>query len=255
MATFLLQALVPAYSLDINFIGWSLSVELVMYIVLFLVVARVDIQSKRYVKTVWIVWALSQAAFIYLVNLPDPGNESWYHFLFYHPVWHLNSFLWGILFCIYYLRYKDFFKTGSYTSLVLVIIGYLVILVGSFYLGDQLGLPRFYHNGFLAPLTGALILGLSLIEGSQKSSVFKSRYFDPLANTLGGISFGIYLFHVPVYLWMSPRYSIDSEAHMYLVYLAIVLFISWLSYLMLDLYLHKKTRFLEKLFARNNHTL
>jgi len=242
-AALLLQALVPAYSNDVNFIGWSLSVELVMYIVLYAVVAGVNIYGRGFRSMVWIVWAISQAGFIYLVTQPSAAEQNRFFFLFYHPVWHLNSFLWGILFCVYYLGYKDRVQPTRRSGPLLV-GGYFVLLVLAFLLGHTLGVPRFYHDGFLAPLTGALVLGLSIIEANRTPSSFKLKYFDPVANTLGGISFGIYLFHMPLYYWMSPLLPIDSEGPMYLLYLGAVLLLSWISYQLLDLYLHRKTAFI-----------
>lgn len=242
LAILLLQTIYPDYAFDINFVGWSLSVELIMYLVLYLVITQVNIHARKFEILIWGVWLFTQVIFLYLLSLkiqPNTFTFNWNFFLFYHPIWHLNSFMLGILFSIYFIRFSDFTTIKLKYSVVILILIYFFSLFSSFYIGYKLNYNGFYHNGFMAPLTGCFIFILCNIESTHKSQGYSYQGINHIMDMLGSISFGIYLFHIPLYNLLDKFFEIGSNGINFWGYYIFVLFFSYLAYLLLDKTLHR----------------
>ena len=242
LSLLLLQSVYPPFALDMNFVGWSLCVEILMYIVMYLIIRYTNIRSKWYDVFTWSIWLITQFVFLYLLRqhtTSTTADQNWENFLVYNPVWHLNVFLLGILFCKYLPAAHSFkFISFRYASIVFT-IGYVFIVFSLFAIGYKLGIPRFYHNGFLAPLSGLYILLLSAIEAKHPSNKDKTNKKNRLYDLLGAISFGMYLFHMPIYYLINPLMGVGKSGANFLIYYTIVILFSYFAYLIFDKRLHK----------------
>lgn len=253
LSLLLLQAVYPDYSLDINFVGWSLSVELIMYMVLFLVIKYSNIQSRSFAICVFMVWFITQVAYmiVYNYNIKQYfSGLNWHHFIFYHPIWHLSSFLMGILCAVYSIRMNlPVLLKIPYPALMISIM-YACIVILCCYAGYKAGWDQFYHNGFFAPLTGLYLILISCVEKSELKG--KRKWRNHLFDVLGGISFGIYLFHIPVYDFLSHFFVVGNNGWTFWLYFTAVLLFSYLSYKLLDEVLQRLTMpVLERLRTAN----
>lgn len=242
LSILLLQTFYPAYSLDLNFVGWSLSVELIMYLVLFVTVTYVNVKSSKFSAAVWVVWFLTQAAYLYLLSFHSDAsltNDNFNFFLHYHPVWHLSSFLIGILSAVSFNKINvQVLLKIPYPAFFVSLI-YVAILVFCFFAGYKAGINRFYHNGFFAPITGIYIILICNIEKQYKQS--KKQWKNKLFDVLGGISFGIYLFHIPIYNYLNQLYVVGNSGYSFWAYFVVVLIFSYFAFKLLDEMLHRIT--------------
>lgn len=241
LSSVLMQTIYPDFSLDVNFVGWSLSVELIMYMALFFIMRRFQVRSSGFAISALGIWLLTQGVFLFLLHRGVEFAEAGFNlrfFMFYHPIWHLGSFLLGIVCAANTKRlHLPFLSRIPHPAIMLTAV-YLAILCMAYYLGYKIGLNRFYHNGFFAPLTGLFLVWLVQAEGLVPPSgtvSWKNRIFD----TLGGISFGIYLFHIPLYAWLDGLYPIRNEGWAFGVYLAALLVFCYVSFRIFDRGLHR----------------
>ncbi len=253
LAILLLQTVYPNYSLDINFVGWSLSVEFIMYIILFFMVTCVNVKSKGFAFYVILVWVLTQFVFLHLISINTVQLNTWFDFdffIYYHPIWHLSSFLMGILSAVYVDQFKMPGLLRLQYSAFTVSIVYILMLAISFFAGYKIGLARFYHSGFFAPFTGLYLIVLSNLE-KFKSNV-NLKWQNQLFDILGNISFGIYLFHIPIYNVMNIFVVVGNNGWTFWVYFYTVLLFSYFAYKIFDEALHKLSKpVLERLSKSN----
>ncbi|NBO65608.1 MAG: acyltransferase [Acidobacteria bacterium] len=241
LSTILMQTVYPDFSLDVNFVGWSLSVELIMYLILFFVFRSFQVGRIRFAVSALGVWLLTQVIFIMLLRRGVASAQAGFNvrfFLLYHPIWHLSSFLIGIACAANIKRLQlPLISKLPYPAIVLTAC-YLSILFVAYYIGYKIGINRFYHNGFFAPVTGLFIVWLVQAEGlvpQPNHTSWKNRVFD----TLGGISFGIYLFHIPLYGWFTRLYPIGNGGMAFVVYLAVLLVFCYVCFRLFDQGLHR----------------
>lgn len=221
----LLQAWIPSKALVFNGPAWSLSAEVLFYLIFPFLFNKFYAKQKLAVVIVSIIvfWLLFQLVFQYLVASPfNEGYPSTSHaLLFYFPLMHVSAFLAGNAAGLFVMK-KLAGKTGRYDIPVLLcVIAFVIILKA------RLGLN--YHNGLLAPVIIAFIIFLSLNRGLI-TRLFKMKFFV----FLGEISYGIYILQMPV---MKLTASIVSQLGItrdatYLFYISIVslVVVSALSY-------------------------
>jgi peptidoglycan/LPS O-acetylase OafA/YrhL len=229
----LLQTVYPNFSLDINFVGWSLSVEFLMYLLMYVIIMKSNVLSKGYEIATWIVWLATQAAFIYCLKirlLSEHGAAfNWYYFVLYHPVWHLNEFLFGILIAQKIRNnYSAKFLEYKYATTVTT-CAFLLSIALCFAIGYKLGYAMFYHNGFLAPIAALYIIMLAIIE-SKKPDAGKKTIVHRIYDMGGSISFGMYLFHISIYFLLRRWLKIDTSFSQFLIYYIAVIAFSYFVY-------------------------
>lgn len=200
----MIQAWFPDKVLSLNSPGWSLSVELIFYLIFPFLFNKFynKINLNKIMFFIILFWIMSQVLFYYS-SFPDWNNKLSYvkEFSRYNPLMHLNQFFIGNIAGLFFIRYLKF-KTGNYDLLIMVLVGLIIIALKFESVFD-------YHNGLLAVLFIPLIILISLNIGII-TKIFKNK----ILVFLGEISYGIYIFQFPIYSFVS-FYSIKKYFNIY----------------------------------------
>ncbi|SFD72578.1 acyltransferase family protein [Flavobacterium phragmitis] len=233
LSLFMIQAWIPGYVLIFNPPGWSLSVELIFYLIFPFVFNRFF--KKERIEKIYLIiigfWILSQIIFLALFPVYN-DISNFKDFLMYSPIMHLNEFLIGNLAGFIFVR-KIWHRIGNYD---------IPIFILSIILFFALKLPINFHNGLLAVLFIPLIILISLNTGIiTKTFKMKSFVF------LGEISYGIYILQVPIFSLFSA-YSVNKYFHItdptivFFLRLIILILVAALCYIYIEKPIQEKIR-------------
>jgi len=222
-----LQAYFPNYALSLNSPSWTISVEMLFYVLfpLFLFF------QKKYLKLFVVMtigfFLLSQA--IHLLHY-HPGIELQKEGegpTFYNPLIHISQFLMGMIGGYLYNQIKP----GSTKYKFLPLLFFILILVSIILRPGNLS----YHVGLLDPLFMAFIISVAV-----KNPKFLNIKFFVF---LGEISYGIYILQWPVYKFMEaindPHLHIP-QPYFFFVSLGVLLATASVSYLYFEKPLRNK---------------
>ncbi len=176
-----IQAWVPDCTLELNSPAWSLSVEMFFYALapfLFIIAKR----QRWFILIAAAVWLTSQ--FIHLKYAPqiNPLSGSG---IYFNPLIHLNQFMIGIVGGILWLKYRERFNNRWLAPAVFALILMLILIRP-----ESIG----FTVGLIAPLFMLLIVCIATSKYNwlgNKGLVY-----------LGEISFGIYIYQLPVFRLM-----------------------------------------------------
>lgn len=239
---FAIQAWIPGKVLTLNIPGWSLSVEFFFYMTFPLLFNNIYFKRTNFQKSVVfisIIWLGSQIlthwfrGSVFYHGYPSKSHD----FLYYSPLMHINEFLVGNLAGLYYMyRLK-----GKQWQLDLPLLFFIFVLFMSLkYPGHFI-----YHNGLLAVIFIPIILLMSLNKGLI-SIIFKNK----ILVFLGEISFGIYIFQLPVWRLLTDMrlqhylHTSDQTTFFY-VRLCMLILLSGISFVLIETPLRKKIKLLK----------
>lgn len=242
-----LQAWSQSHLNYLNPPAWSISVELVFYLLFPLLISAFcekRIRSTR--RLIILFWGGSQVVFS-LIAAIAPMNQNFFRdFLFYNPVLHLNEFLLGVLIGSAYVqaRLSGFWYSSPLKPLAVIVCLYaLAILIGR----ERWPMWIQYTNGLLAPLFLWFIVALATAPVE-----YATWMTSKLAILLGESSYAIYIFQYPMRIaftkYVEPMQALSSTAITYL-YLAALILLSVLVHVAVE----KPARlWLRKKMAANN---
>ena len=225
---FSLHAWSPGMCLEINYPGWSISVEMFFYAVFPVLIFFFRKKNLLFITIfTGLIWLFSILQNYYLAKLiEDPDIIATGEFILYFPLWHLNTFLFGMLSGILILNYKHkiiskflpvcLFLAGSVT--------FIIILVT-----DNPFRP-YIHNGLLSPVYMMLAVGLAL----DSSWIARLMGIRELVY-LGDISYSIYILQFPVYLLFIWILKIENVNGVYFyAYFTVLLLVSAATYKLIE---------------------
>ncbi|HCB01935.1 MAG TPA: hypothetical protein DEP19_06080 [Anaerolineae bacterium] len=198
---FVVQAWIPSYSQSFNYASWSMTVEFFFYAIFpFFTIWAYKQSTKKLISFSIVLWVISQLIHHIFWIRYFPENQG---FIVYSPVFHLNSFIMGVVGGIWYLRegrhqsisVRTIFSTLLFSALFVIV--YCIVSIRN---------PTLFPNdlqpmaGLLAPFMILFIISLSLDE-SRVSNILN----HPALVTLGETSYAIYILHVPI-VWLFERY-------------------------------------------------
>lgn len=234
----MIQAWIPGKALVGNIPAWSISVELLFYVLFpFLYNSLYSkFNYKKLIIPIVIFWAISQIGYNYLLT-----KELFPNFIYnnldvkYQPLFHLNEFLVGNLAGLFFIKNK--FKNRNYDILIVCLI---ILLLGLKY---PIGLD--FHNGFLALIFIPFIVLLALNNG------FITKFFNKrLFVFLGEISFGLYILQFIVWIYISDyrlnKYlgldKVEDFLFCFFLRLVILIILSALSYVYIETPIRNKIK-------------
>lgn len=196
-----LQAWIPAYSQSFNYASWSMTVEFFFYAIFpFFTIWAYKQSTKKLISLSIVLWVISQIVYQILWVGYFPERKD---IIVYNPIFHLNSFIMGVVGGIWYLREG---KTQTIKPLIIFItLGISALFIAGYSIISTRNPTLLPHNlqpmaGLLAPLMILFILSLSL--DTSRLSKFLNR---PTFVALGETSYAIYILHVPV-VWLYERF-------------------------------------------------
>ncbi len=230
-----LHAWSPGMCLDINYPGWSISVEMFFYLLFPLIIMLFRRLTLKTVTLLVIsVWLLSGVQhLLFETYLYDPNNSKMGDLILYFPLWHLNTFLFGALTGIFVIKDRFRIFKKSLFPLIFFIVGMVLLVL--ILVTDNVIKPHI-HNGLLAPIFFMITLGLA----------YDKTFFSKILGRkelvfLGDISYSMYILQFPVYLlfmWIVNLETIDGIY--FYIYLISLVILSACSYLFFE----KKARML-----------
>jgi peptidoglycan/LPS O-acetylase OafA/YrhL len=231
-----IQAWKPGISMEINYVAWSISVELLFYFLFPFVIAYWRKKSLNSILLqASLFWLFSLGMHMWLVNnVSSPDRFNVGQFIAFFPPRHLNSFLLGTAAGIVYHRKLMLDVYPQKYSESLIVLGLLLIYIC--FILQPLGLG-YLTNGGIIPVFLLLILGISLHKGFLQK-VFSSR---PLI-WLGEISYGFYLWQFFIYLFFEKYLPVSSSGmntSQFYLYILVLLAFSAMSYHLFEIPLRK----------------
>lgn len=233
----MLQAWFPDKVFTVNLTGWSLSVELLFYVIFpfaFNYFYR-KYTVKQLLFPILIFWGITQIFLCWAINSHWEINNALFtkRFLLYFPIMHLNQFLVGNLAGLFFIQYLRN-KSGNYDWAILLI--FLAIPTALVFRPEFLN----YHDGFLALLFIPFIIMMSLNTGII-TQIFRCNFFV----FLGEISYGIYILQIPVFLFTEfilQKFHVSGDLKLFICGTIALLFFSALSYRFIEKPLREKIK-------------
>lgn len=215
----LTQSWIPRYATAWNSPAWSLSVEAFFYALFPLLAVGVVAIPKRRVTRVLAATcgAALVAPALYLLLRPDGlafprfnSDGSWLDGLRYMPLPHLPQFGAGLVAARWLLDRESAPGASRIGDVTWPVLGLAALALALLMTVGYYPLYAFVHDGLLAPIFLAIIVLLA--RGGGPLVRLLSR---PTLTLLGEASYGLYLLHLPVSVWLmivGKRFGLDLDA-------------------------------------------
>lgn len=216
---FSLHAWFPGICLEINFPSWSISVEVFFYflfpLILVLLKRLSSTKSTTLIISFWLLSILQHYLFAHYLYIPyDLRIEQ---FILYFPLWHLNTFLFGILCAKYIINKRKMNPQNILKSRISYTIGVIAFFL---ILNTDNYIRPYTHNGLMAPVFFMIVAGLSA-DKSILTRILGNRVFV----LLGNASYSIYIFQWPAFIGLCAIMRTDKLEgyyfHLYLISLVL----------------------------------
>ena len=196
---FILQAWIPSYAQSFNYASWSMTVEIFFYALFPFFTIWAYRQSTK--KLIWfsiILWFISQVIYhiLWIGFYPE-----YRYFLVYFPLFHLNSFIMGVVGGIWYVREGQGQEVKPRDNLLVLTGALLFAIIYTVASNIFLQLPHALQPmaGLLAPILIIIIVTLAM-DKSRLSVILN----HPVLVNLGETAYALYILHVPV-IWIYER--------------------------------------------------
>lgn len=192
LEVFVLQSWLGKSSL--NFPAWSLSVELLFYIMFpFLLKWFSSKTNLSLILIATILYIINQFTYITILNKigQDVKIKTMINI---SPVFHIATFVIGIILGILYKRNYQLFNSNRIKTKIL---SYLMALSLFVTILISLDFEKYHNNGLLTPVYFFFLLAFCI--ESPVSKLFSTKLFV----YLGDISYSIYILQYPVWLYIN----------------------------------------------------
>ncbi len=210
---------------------WSLAVEEQFYLLLPLVVfafLRRRTQQLPLSKLLWRLGIVVGIGFVATTALPYIFTIS-DNFFYYATPTRLPEMLAGVLLALIMAVGTRRQALTTDRAVPWATVGGVVSVAIMLWLWGNVGLdtPWVYKGGFAAFSLVSIVLILSV--HNRKSPVTKLLTIPPMLH-LGRISYGVYLFHWPIFLWITPANTGLNDWPLFIVRMAVTIGLAELSY-------------------------
>ncbi len=252
----LLQSWISPYPLSLNGPGWSLSVEAFFYIsfpFILYSIKKYSLSFKHIALYALASWVVTHIITTVALNSGFYGGVPSYSHdkIFYFPLTHLCSFLFGISGAMWILKTKHTaYKKNIILLLVLVAFTTIIIILNNKgFIISQLGLKLAFGSSLLAPFFLLFIVSITLC----RSKIINIFSIYPLV-LLGEASYSLYILQVPIHSiynkYISTVLSLEASIDFYVFFIFLTL-ISILSFLLFEKPANRFLRFLFPVFVDN----
>lgn len=222
---FFIQSWIPGEVLTLNFVNWTLSIEMFFYLIFPFLFLSMKKSPRNFIFATILIWIVSNVATILLALNLDSSSVFNYELVKYFPLLHLNNFLVGMVGSYLYFNQKidmRILQKVSYVFFALVLI-YPLFIPEFMHIG--------HHNGLFAPIFLLVIFHI-LNPRNICSKILRLKFFT----VLGKASYGVYLLQAPVYWFVYLFYkklgvfeTLGEEGRFY-IFLIVLMAVSILSY-------------------------
>lgn len=195
-----MQAWVPEHALSLNFVTWTISVEIFFYITFPMVVWWIrhnKVGNKQLLCVVALVFLLTQLVLSSILSSPSyPGEPSLMHNITHlMPIFHWSSFLIGIVAAYWVVNNQDkLYFLGDSWFLIIFFIVICLLIAYAHEINQALGFVVSTPSSY-GPLFGIFMVGLTANKGVL-TSVLSAKPFV----YLGALSYGVYIFQIIAWL-------------------------------------------------------
>lgn len=255
----LLQSWISPYPLSLNGPGWSLSVEAFFYIsfpFILYAIKKYSLSFRHialYALTSWVVTHIITGVVLnggFYGGYPSYSHDKIYYF----PLTHLCSFLFGISGAMWILKTKHTTYNKNIT-LLLVLAAFttlVIILNNKGFIISQVELKLAFGSSLLAPFFLIFILSLTL----SRSKIINIFSVYPLV-LLGEASYSLYILQSPIHSiykkYISTVLSLETSIDFYVFFVFLTL-ISILTFLLFEKPANKFLRFSLPIFVNKQLT-
>ena len=201
---------------------WSLAIEEHFYLVIPVLILYIPIKKVNYLFFGVILLSLFFRCYAYFF-------AQWMTF-YCHTLSRMDSLAIGGLIAYYYHRDDKIFNAIT-SSFVYIAAIYLVLLMSILDISDYtlLNFALFKKYLFLLPIV--IIFTGFVLNNNSNNSIFEGIKRNKIVNYLGKISFGLYMYHYPIYEFMLQYDVIKNHKTLFLISaISITILVSTISY-------------------------